>query len=320
MLFLSANFIKSRFSAMIFLGKIILDRKISNLAQSLSYTSIFSLFPIIAIFFAILGRVTRDEKIKEQILDFISNYFFPEYASRVFGKMEDLASDSFAFGIIGVPTLFLACIFLFMKVDISINLIWEIERKKKWFKNTFSFFMLVFFAPILMVFAFSIMPYLNSLPYYEDLIGNKWVNALLYQLLPMTASGIALFVLYIYVPGISVQVRAAFWGAIVSTILLQVIQYLVNYYIINFSKFSLIYGSLALIPILIIWIYAAWMVVLIGAAIAYIIQYHSDTNYINRRGIINDEAVLLTAINILIYLVRSFQKKDSAPDLDQNPI
>ena len=121
------------------------DRKVASMAQSLAYTTILSFVPIFAIFFSVLGQITANVMVKEKIKDIISVYFIPEYVQIIFEMVEKLSKASLAFGAIGLPTLFLAGVFLYAKVDYSINAIWASSKERRWFKNGLAFFMTLFF-------------------------------------------------------------------------------------------------------------------------------------------------------------------------------
>lgn len=314
------QFIEKIYRILFLLSKLSSERKIPALAQSLAYTTILSLVPIVAIFFAVLGRLNTDEAKKEQVKEFISKYFFPNHADNIFLRLESMSQDSLAFGAIGLPTLILAGILLYVKVSSSINKIWTSEQQHKWFRNGLAFFMTLFFGPILLVLVFSIPAYLQTLPYYQEyfqqIVNYGHINALVTQLIPITVSTLGLFVLYEYIPATSVHPSSAIRGAFVSALLIQGSNMLVSGYLKNFSNFDVIYGSLAIIPIFLLWVFVVWFIVLLGAALAFIYQFHHETNYTNLKGLYNNESLLTSALYILTYLGLTFKKKYSAPSFD----
>ncbi|MDH5560949.1 MAG: YihY family inner membrane protein, partial [Deltaproteobacteria bacterium] len=302
---------------LILLLRLFRKKKIPSLAQSLAYTTILSLVPILAIFFSVLGVITESHTVKNNIRDFISLYFIPEYVSSIFDELEKLSSSSLALGAIGFPTLFLAGVFLYVKVDSSINEIWHSQKEKQWFKNSMAFFMTLFFGPMLLVLVFSIPPYLQTLPYYRQVINYALINALVTLMIPILISMVGLFVLYIYIPNVSVQNMAAFRGALVSSFLIQGSNLLVSWYLKNFSSYNLIYGSLAMIPIFLLWVFVLWLIVLVGATLTFIFQYYKGTGYLDLEERINDESLLSSALRVLVYISNKFKQRDGAPDFDQ---
>ncbi len=221
------------------------------------------------------------------------------------------------FGAIGLPTLFLAGVFLYAKVDSSINEIWLYRKKSQWFKNGLAFFMTLFFGPTILVLVFSFLPALLTLPYYSEVSKYVYVDTLFTQLIPIATIFVSLFVLYLYIPVVSVKYSAAVKGALAAALIIQISNHLVSIYLKTFSKLDVFYGSLAMIPIFLLWVFMLWTIVLTGALLAFIFHYHDDTEYMEIKGMYNNESLLCSALHILIFLVHSFQKKNAAPNFEQ---
>lgn len=302
---------------LILLGKIFRERRIFVLAQSLAYTTIFTLVPILAAFFAVLGIIAGNEEVAVQIKDFIAQYFFPEYVNKIFIQFEKLTRASAVFGVIGFPTLFLAGVFLYVKVYTSINEIWLSEKKSMWFKNLMSFLMTLFFGPMILILVFSIPPYLQTIPYFQEFAAYVHLETVITQLIPILVIFAGLLVLYLYIPVISVRYSAAIKGAAFSAVLLQAGNYLVSFYLKSFSKLDVFYGSLAMFPLFLLWVYMIWTIVLTGAALAFIFHYHSRTAFLDAKGMYNNESLLCSSLQVMMYLVQSFQSKGSSPGFDQ---
>lgn len=302
---------------LVLLGKTFRDRKITILAQSLAYTTIFSLVPFLAIFFAVLGKITENQEVKAKFIDFLSVYMFPGYVTSVIEILENLATDSLVFGAIGFPALFITGVFLYVKVDSSINEIWMSKKESKWFKNSMAFFMTLFLGPMILVLVFSIPTYLQNLPFYKEVIRHAYIDALITQLIPVLVLFMGLFVLYSYIPAVSVKYSAAVRGAITAALFIQVGNFLLSIYLQSFSQLDLFYGSLATIPIFLLWVFLFWLIVLAGAALTFIHHYHYDSGYLNLRGMYNEESLLCSALYVLIYLSQCFEKRNDAPDFDR---
>ncbi len=297
--------------------KVFKERRITVLAQSLAYTTIFTLVPILAAFFAVLGMITENHTIEAKIRGTISTYFFPEYVNKIFDQFEKLTAASTFFGVIGFPTLFLAGVFLYVKVYTSINEIWLSENKSMWFKNIMSFLMTLFFGPTILVLMFSLPPYLQTIPYFSEVISFVYVETLFTHLIPIFVIFIGLLVLYLYIPVISVRYKAALRGALIAALVIQGSNYLVSFYLKSFSKLDVIYGSLAMFPIFLLWVYVIWLVVLTGAGMTFVFHYHSQTGYQNTKGMYSDQSLLCSSLQVMMYLVQDFQKKGNPPGFDQ---
>lgn len=292
-------------------------RRISPLAQSLAYTTILSLVPLFAIFFSILGKVTEDESVLNNIKEFLSEYFIPQYGASIMGTLEQLSDKSFTFGAFGLPTLIVVGGFLYFKMDRSINTIWEAEEETNWMKSGQAFFMTIFLGPILLVLAFSIPPYLYSLPYYKELTNVTFVSTILSLVFPVLVTAIGLYLLYRYIPHSPVWHKSALIGGLGAGILLQISNWTVNWYLYNMSRFNIIYGSLAVFPIFLLWIYVVWLVVLTGAAITFLVQKYTQTGLNSRFSVYNDESIFSSALSVMVYIVQAFEDKRPGPSFEE---
>lgn len=293
------------------------EKKLTVLAQSLAYTTIFTLVPILAIFFFVLGKITQNMEVQANIKTFISDFILPQYVQWIFDTLEGLSTDSMVFGFIGFPALFVTGVFLYAKVDSSINAIWMSDKTSKWFKNGLAFFMTVLFGPMILVLVFSIPPSLQNLPYINEVLQNKYLDTMSTQLIPFGILFVGLSVLYLYIPSSPVKFHAAVRGALVAAMCIQVSNFLISIYVKSFAKFDLFFGSLATIPILLLYVFVFWLVVLIGATLSFIHQYYSMSGYLNVGGMYNNESVLSSALMVMIYLSQCFKKRDESPDFDQ---
>jgi len=305
------------FRIIVLLSKSSREKKLTVLAQSLAYTTIFTLVPFLAIFFFVLGKITQNTEVQAKIKLFISDYILPQYVQWIFNTLEGLCMDSMVFGFIGFPALFLTGVFLYVKVDSSINAIWMSDKKSKWFRNSLAFFMTVLFGPMILVLVFSIPPSLQNLPYINEVLQNEYLDTMSTQLIPFGVLFVGLAVLYLYIPSSPVKLHAAVRGALVAAVFIQVSNFLISFYIKSFAKFDLFFGSLATIPILLLYVFVFWLVVLIGATLSFIHQYYSVSGYLNISGMYNSESVLSSALMVLIYLSQRFRKREDAPDFDQ---
>ncbi len=292
-------------------------RRVAIMAQSLAYSTILSLVPIVAIFFSILGNITKDQQVKDKIQEFISIYLIPEYVNQLFIQVERLANLSLALGVIGFPALFLAGVFLYAKVGDAVNEIWDMGRDRKWFSNGLAFFMTLFFGPMLLVLVFSIPPYLHSMPYYGDLVRSPLFEAVFSQLVPIFVTTLGLQALYFYIPNVKVKGLAALKGALFAAILIQLTNWALGYYFSNFNTLNLVYGPLVTFPIMLLWLFVVWVVVLGGAALTFVLQYHQATQYKFVENLYNDESLLNNGLQVLLCLVKAFEEGEEALDLSQ---
>ena len=92
------------------------------------------------------------------------------------------------------------------------------------------------------------------------------------KLLPFTLSTVAFVLLFMIVPNAEVRFKAALSGAVFAALLFEISKRVFVLYITNFPSYQVIYGALASIPILFLWVYVSWFVILLGAEFTVFIE------------------------------------------------
>jgi membrane protein len=123
-------------------------------------------------------------------------------------------------------------------------------------------------GPILILLSLAISSYLAGLATFADDYTPGFGTALL-KLVPWVSAIGAFMLLYMIVPNRPVRAKYALCGAIVATLLFELTKFGFAVYLTNFPSYQVIYGALATIPILFVWVYLSWVVVLLGAVLTY---------------------------------------------------
>jgi membrane protein len=231
-------------------------------AASLTYQTTLSLVPLLALVFAGL-RQTRSLDVESQLVNFISTQILPDMDG-VVGHLQAF-SDKVANGATGVLGLVFAVVttyYLFYTVEGTFNDIWRVVARRTLLRKFMIFYPVVTLVPVLA----------GAYLYYSGkLIGStgaaRFFGPLLIQFL-------GLFLFNWLLPNIRVRWYAALAGALTTGFALEGLKW----GFVHFAKQALlasytgVYGPLALIPLLLLWIYISWWLILLGAEIANAIQ------------------------------------------------
>ncbi|UTP73798.1 virulence factor BrkB family protein [Alteromonas sp. LMIT006] len=240
------------------------EDKITVSAGHLAYVSLLSLVPFIMVFFTILSAFPAFASVRQVLEDFIFNNFVPTSGDVVQRYVTEFVGNASEMGAIGIISLLVVALLLISNIDKTLNVIWR-TRKTRPAVFTFAiYWMIITLGPILIGASVVVSTYLLGFAAvaeeYTAGLGTfllKWVPSLL--------ALIAFLIIFMLVPNTRVKFKHALAGAILSTFLFELSKKGFALYVKNFPSYELIYGALAVIPILFVWVYLSWIVVLIGA-------------------------------------------------------
>jgi membrane protein len=231
-------------------------------AAALAFNSALSLVPVTAIAFTILRSVGSLDA-QSRLTDFIANRMLPGMAD-VTDRMEGF-SKNISVGALGGAGLFftiITCYSLYSYVERIFNDIWRVGQRRTVVGKFLTFYAMV-----------TLLPAMASMSLYWSgrLVGASTASRFL---VPLAIQVVGLLLMNKLLPRTNVSWRAALVGALFTAIVLEVGKFA----FVRFAKSMLVesyngvYGSLGLIPLLLLWIYASWLMVLLGAEIAFALQ------------------------------------------------
>ncbi|UGA54907.1 virulence factor BrkB family protein [Vibrio sp. VB16] len=253
--------------------RVIHDRLTVN-AGYMTYITLLSLVPLTTVIFSALARFPAFDGVGDTIQQFIINNFVPAAGEAIEDALEAFVQNTAQMTTVGAAFLFVTAILLISSIDKNLNYIWRIKKKRRMVFSFSMYWMVLTLGPLLMGASIAVSSHIMSLKFFSD----DTVN-FLYGRLPLLFSYIGFLGLYLFVPNIQVKIRHAMFGAFVSTFLFEISKSIFAYYISAFPSYQLIYGTLAAVPILFVWIYLCWFIVLIGAELTASLGERDQWNY-----------------------------------------
>ena len=240
------------------------DDRIAITAGHLAYVTLLSLVPFIMVFFAILQAFPAFQTIRIKLEDFVFTNFVPAAGDTIRQYVIEFASNASEMGAISIGFLVIVALLLISNVDKTLNHIWRttIERRKIF---TFAiYWMVLTLGPLLVGSSLAMTSYLISLTAFAEEY-TPGISTFLLRLLPFVISFGVYFILYMVVPNQLVRAKDAAAGAIFAALLFELGKKIFAIYVTSFPSYQVIYGALAAVPILFVWVYLSWMIVLLGA-------------------------------------------------------
>ncbi|RMH36865.1 MAG: YihY family inner membrane protein [Nitrospirae bacterium] len=245
-------------------------------ATSLVYTTLLSLVPFLAVMFSVLkafGVYQQIEPVLAQALEPLGEKG-AEITQKVIGFVQNLKVG--VLGALGVAGLFYTTYSLIDKIEESLNAIWHVSKGRPFARKFTDYLSVVLVGPVLVFTAFGLTASAQSYWLVQWLLEIQPLGAavvLATKLLPYLFM-IALFTfIYAFVPYTKVDLKAALVGGVTAGVLWQLAGMAFAAFVVSSGRYSAIYSSFAVLILFLIWLYVGWVIVLVGAQVAYYVQY-----------------------------------------------
>lgn len=239
-------------------------------ATALTFYTLFSIVPILALVFAIAQGFGYEQNLQKQILE-----SYPEYNSiltNAFVYANSMLSTTKGGVIagIGIVLLLWSVMKLLISIENSFNEIWEVRRGRSWVRKVTDYLTIMMIGPILLIVSGGITVSLQARigDFELGFAGTLLANILAYLLLALVFT-----FLYVVLPNTKVHFKPAFTAAIVATLLFELLGWGYIKFQVGASRMNAIYGGFAALPLFLIWVQYSWYIVLFGAEMAYANQY-----------------------------------------------
>ncbi len=234
-------------------------------AAELTVTSLLAMVPLMAIAFAVVSAVPLFEGMREDIQRFVFESFVPE-AGRAVQHYLDAFTDNVAnLTTVGLVALGVTALVLLATIESTFNRIWRVGRSRSLLVRFLAYWTTLTLGPVLFGVSLSLSSYLFAAARASG------VAELADPISPLTRAAPALMefagftVLYLVIANRPVRWRDAMAGALLATMLFELLKGGIGLYVAAFPTYQTIYGALSVFPILLVWLYLAWMAALLGA-------------------------------------------------------
>lgn len=245
-------------------------------ASSLAYTTLFALVPVSTLAFSMFSafRIDREQVTRAittlltQFLPPIENDQLKELRDQILSYLTLFTDNVSALNTLSVAVLFFTAVALLNTIESALNAVWRVTSNLSLINKLTNFWAVMTLGPLLLSISFIWYAKFNVLA--KDA---PWIQSNLFPvmdfLVPLTATWVALSLLYYKLPSARVRFGEAALGGLFAAILFELSKRLFAQYISLSTTYSAIYGVLTSIPIFLFWLYVVWLVVLLGAEIAY---------------------------------------------------
>jgi membrane protein len=233
-------------------------------AGYLSYVTLMSLVPLMVVMLSVMTAFPIFSDIREMIENFVYQNFVPASGDVVREHITGFVSNASKMSAVAITALFVFAMLLISAIDKCLNKLWRVNEKRRVMTSFSMYWMVLTLGPVLVGSSLVMTSYIVSLVSFGDydLLG---ITNIFVRALPLFASIAAFFILYMVVPNKIIPMKFALAGATLAAILFEIAKKSFAIYVTQLPSYQAIYGALSSIPILFLWVYLSWLVVLIGA-------------------------------------------------------
>jgi len=237
-------------------------------ASSLTFTTTIALVPFFTVALAIFTAFPMFGKLQSGLQSWLVQSLVPEAISRqVLGYLTQFAGKASRLGGVGFAALVVSAIALVLTIDRTLNNIWRVRRPRPFGQRILIYWAVITLGPVLLAASLAVTSYLSSAS--RGLVaGLPNVVTFLLTAVEFAALAVAYTALYRYVPNTPVKRAHALAGGLFAATGIEIAKRALAWYIGTVPTYSMVYGAFATVPILLVWIYISWLIVLLGAVIA----------------------------------------------------
>lgn len=247
-------------------------------ASALTFYSILSIVPVVAMAFGIAKGFGFQEILENQLMEKFSGQ--EDVMIRVVDFAHSLLENTKGGMIVGVGIIVLlwTVIKLLAHIEGSFNDIWEVKKSRSYGRKFSDYLSIMLISPLLIIMSSSATVFITTkialITEKVALIGmfSPMIFFML-KLIPYCLVWILFIFTYILMPNTKVNFSAGFIGGIIAGTIFQAAQLAYILFQVGVAKYNAIYGSFAALPLFLIWMQLSWLIVLFGAEISFSYQY-----------------------------------------------
>ncbi len=246
-------------------------------ASALTYNTLLSVVPMLAFMLAFLKALGVHNLLEPLLINLLS--VSSEDTVRIMITYANNIEVR-TLGGIGLGTLVVTTVLGVGNVERSFNEIWDVRTERPVLRKIADYASVLVLAPVALLLATGINTRLHSPAFVQAWLGVRVISeavtffsAMLSTLLPYVALWLVFTFFYAFLPNTRVHVLPALVGGVVGGTLWQLTQWAYIELQVGMANAQAIYGALAQLPVLMLWIYVSWIMTLLGAEVAYACQH-----------------------------------------------
>ncbi len=278
-------------------------------ASALTYATLLSLVPLLAIMFSVLKGLGVQRRLEPLLLEHITAGN-TELTARILEYVN--RTEVGTLGAVGLAMLVFTVISVLNNIEGSFNDIWQVRQGRSMVRKVADYLSVLVVSPLLLFLSLSLTTSLQSETVLArlDLLGPVVRHGR--RGLPFLAVWLAFAAMYTVMPNRRVPWRSALLGGVVAGSVWLVAEWAYIRFQFGVARYNAIYGAMAQLPMLLVWVYTSWCIVLFGAELAFVHQAPGRGRYLRSRHRLWVPRADV-GLNILLAVARRFERGEPAP-------
>jgi membrane protein len=240
--------------------------RLSQTAGSLAFLTVLAMVPILSFAVSALSVLPHFEPLRNHLFSFLKRgLVLPGSADVVLNYINRFASQASGLSLLSALLFFSSALIALMTIDGTLNRIWGVTKPRPLLRRTVLYFGVLALAPFVIAVSLTV----NGL-LFGDWLDSRPSTALRrfsLMVFPWLTTGLGLVLVYRFVPYTRVPWRHAFVGTVLALSFMEAFRRGFAFYLTQVPTFKVIYGAFAAIPLFLVWVYLAWLAILVGALV-----------------------------------------------------
>ena len=244
------------------------QNKLAQAAGYLTYSTMLAIVPLIMVVFSIFSAFPVFNEVTGALKAFIFTNFAPSASDMVGQYIDEFVNNSKKMSAVGIISLIVVALMLINSIDRTLNSIWHDTETRPIFTSFAIYWLILTLGPLLVGVSIAASTYVKAM--FES-AANFSFGLKLLSLVPFLSTWFIFTMIYMVVPNKKVSIKHSAAGALIAAVFFTLGKQAFAWYIVTFPSYQLIYGAMATLPIMLLWIQLSWTVVLLGAQLAAVL-------------------------------------------------
>lgn len=242
-------------------------------ASGLAYSSLLAAVPLIAVVLALLSAFGALDDLKLRVQSFLFSNFLPAQHDDIAALLDQFTGNAARLGFLGFAFLLVTAVLLLDSVENNFNDIYHVASRRRLVSKITAYTAVLVVGTLGVGASISISAQVEALLLRDVVIDLSWLTLQTAWLFPLVLVFLAFLLAFLVVPYTRVRLKSAVIGAVTSAVLFELAKNLFADSVGQSVRASTLYGSLAVVPIFLIWLYLSWIIVLLGLEVAFTHQH-----------------------------------------------